>query len=47
MSVQHIAAAADPYNWLFVIGAMVLAVVFFLPRGLVAAPEALRRLWSR
>ena len=47
MSVQHVAAAADPYNWLFVIGAMILAVVFFLPRGLIGAPEALRRLWSR
>lgn len=43
MWVHHIAAANDPFNWLFVIGAMVLAVVFFLPGGLISAPRAVRR----
>lgn len=44
MVVHHVAAANDPFNWLFVIGAMVLAVVFFLPAGLIAAPTALSRM---
>ena len=47
MWVHHIAAANDPFNWLFVIGAMVLAVVFFLPGGLVCAPQAVLRLIQR
>lgn len=45
--VHHTAAAADPYNWLFVIGAMVLAVVFFVPKGLLGLPETLTRLWRK
>ena len=44
MAVHHVAAANDPFNWLFVIGALVLVVVFFLPRGLVALPASLKRL---
>lgn len=44
MTVHHTAAANDPFNWLFVIGAMVLAVVFFLPSGLIALPTTLKRL---
>ena len=41
MVVEHVAAANDPFNWLFVIGALVLVVVFFLPAGLIALPRAL------
>ncbi|WP_010141540.1 branched-chain amino acid ABC transporter permease [Oceanicola sp. S124] len=44
MAVHHLAAANDPFNWLFVIGALVLAVVFFLPRGLIVLPTGLKRL---
>lgn len=44
MAVHHTAAANDPFNWLFVIGAMVLAVVFFLPSGLISLPKALTSL---
>jgi branched-chain amino acid transport system permease protein len=47
MSVQHVAAAADPFTWLSVIGVMVLIVVFFLPQGLLQLPVALSRLWRR
>ena len=36
MLVHHVASAVDPFNWLFIIGALVLAVVFVLPRGLVS-----------
>lgn len=41
MWVHHTAAANDPFNWLFVIGALVLGVVFFLPTGLISAPHVL------
>jgi branched-chain amino acid transport system permease protein len=47
MSVQHVAAAADPFTWLSVIGTMVLVVVFFVPQGLLQVPVALSRLWKR
>jgi branched-chain amino acid transport system permease protein len=47
MGVQHLAAAADAFTWLFVIGIMVLLVVFFVPKGLLEVPVALRRLWRR
>lgn len=36
MAVHHLAAAIDPFNWLFVIGIMVLAVVFFAPGGVLS-----------
>jgi branched-chain amino acid transport system permease protein len=35
MTVHHVAAAIDPFNWLFVIGALLLIVVFFAPEGLL------------
>ena len=44
MVVHHLAASVDPVNWLFLIGLMVLGVVFFLPRGLLGLPAALHRL---
>lgn len=47
MTVEHAAAANDPFNWLFVIGALVMIVVFVLPRGLLALPPALLRLKGR
>lgn len=45
MAVHHTAAAADPFNWLFVIGGMVLAVIFFVPTGLLGLPTAVVRLF--
>ncbi|SLN72657.1 branched-chain amino acid ABC transporter permease [Roseisalinus antarcticus] len=44
MTVEHLAAAVDPFNWLFIIGALVLGVVFFVPAGLMGVPGALARL---
>jgi len=43
MTVHHLAAAIDPFNWLFVIGALVLVVVYFVPRGFISLPEKLRK----
>lgn len=44
MVVHHLAASVDPFNWLFIIGALVLGVVFFVPQGLLGVPTALKRL---
>lgn len=44
MTVHHVAASIDPFNWLFVIGLMLLCVVFFLPEGLISIPRRVRRL---
>lgn len=47
MTVHHVAAAVDPFNWLFVIGAMVLAIVFFVPSGVLGLPQAITSLFRR
>jgi len=47
MVVHHLAASVDPFNWLFIIGALVLGVVFFVPDGLLGLPALLRRLFRR
>ncbi len=44
MGLQHLASATDPYTWLSVIGALILAVVFFVPKGLLDLPAALLRM---
>ncbi len=46
MVVHHTAASIDPFNWLFVIGTMVLIVVYFVPEGFMGLPVRLRR-WMR
>lgn len=43
MTVHHVAAAIDPFNWLFIIGALVLLVVFFVPSGLMGIGDLARR----
>ncbi|WP_105385062.1 branched-chain amino acid ABC transporter permease [Neorhizobium alkalisoli] len=47
MTVHHVAASIDPFNWLFVIGFMLLVVVFALPDGLVSLPARLVRFLRR
>ncbi|MBV1701536.1 MAG: branched-chain amino acid ABC transporter permease [Hyphomicrobiales bacterium] len=46
MTVHQIASSVDPFNWLFIIGAMVLIVVYLVPNGLMALPALLLR-WRR
>jgi len=41
MTVHHTAASIDPFNWLFVIGGMVLFVVYFVPEGFMGLPARL------
>ena len=45
MVIHHTAAAADPFNWLFVIGGLLLIVVYFVPAGLMGLPPAIRALF--
>ncbi|WEZ86265.1 hypothetical protein P6U16_27270 (plasmid) [Rhizobium sp. 32-5/1] len=47
MVVHHIAAGIDPFNWLFVIGFMLLIIVFALPKGLISLPDRLVALLRR
>ncbi len=43
MTVHHFAASVDPFNWLFVIGILVLLVVYIVPEGVLGLPEKLRK----
>ena len=36
MTIHHILSAADPFRWMLVIGAMLVAIVLFVPGGIVA-----------
>jgi branched-chain amino acid transport system permease protein len=47
MTVHHVAASVDPFNWLFIIGGMVILVVFFVPSGLLGVPGSLARFVRR
>ncbi|WP_082547319.1 MULTISPECIES: branched-chain amino acid ABC transporter permease [Rhizobium] len=47
MTVHHVAAAVDPFNWLFIIGALILGVVFFVPSGVLGIPKAISDLFRR
>ena len=42
MIVHHVASSVDPFNWLFIIGFMVLGVVFFVPGGLLVLGTMIR-----
>lgn len=44
MVVHHFASAIDPFKWMFVIGALLVAVVLLFPEGLV---QAIRNLAAR
>jgi branched-chain amino acid transport system permease protein len=37
MAAQDLTAEADPFRWMFVIGAMLMAAVLFLDNGLIGA----------
>ena len=47
MTVHEVAASVNPFNWLFVIGFLVLGVVYAAPRGLIGLPEELRQILRR
>jgi len=41
MLVHHVAAQINPYHWMFVIGAMLVAVVIYARGGLLGLAETL------
>ncbi len=44
MGFEHVVSAANPFHWLTIVGALLVAVVLFAPRGLAGA---LRGLYGR
>lgn len=46
MIVHHYAAAVDPFRWMFVIGAMLIAVVLIFPKGLIGTMASLAEKWG-
>ena len=38
---EHYASAANPFHWMTMMGALLIAIVLFAPRGLVAIAGAL------
>ena len=47
MAFQHVVSAENPFHWLIMLGALLIAVVLFVPKGLQAVPERLRGLRPR
>ena len=47
MGFQHVVSAANPFHWLTLVGALLIVVVLFLPRGLQALVALPRRLLHR
>ena len=43
MTVHHFASEWNPYHWMFIIGALLVLVVRFVPGGLMGLTERLRR----
>jgi branched-chain amino acid transport system permease protein len=43
MVVHHIASSINPTNWLFIIGFLVVVVVFFVPGGLMSIGSIIRQ----
>ena len=43
MGFEHVVSTANPFHWLTVVGALLVAVVLFAPRGLVGSLAALGR----
>lgn len=43
MAFEHLVSAASPFHWLIIVGALLIAVVLFLPEGLRSFPATLWR----
>ena len=43
MTVHHFASEWNPYHWMFIIGALLVLVVRFVPGGLIGLTKRLRR----
>lgn len=47
MALEHIVAAINPFHWMTLVGAVLIAIVLFAPRGLSGSLDELARLLTR
>lgn len=47
MSIEHVVAAINPFHWMTLVGAILIAVVLFAPRGLSGTLDEAARLLKR
>lgn len=47
MALEHIVAAINPFHWMTLVGAVLIAIVLFAPRGLSGTLDELARLLKR
>jgi branched-chain amino acid transport system permease protein len=47
MALEHVIAAIDPFHWMTLVGAVLIAIVLFAPRGLSGALDDAARLLMR
>lgn len=47
LSIEHVIAAINPFHWMTLVGAILIAIVLFAPRGLSGSLDELARLLRR
>jgi branched-chain amino acid transport system permease protein len=47
MSFEHVVSSANPFHWLIVVGALLIALVIALPEGLQGLPACIQRLTQK
>ncbi len=47
MALEHVVAAANPFHWMTLVGAVLIAIVLFAPRGLSGSLDQLAGLLTR
>ncbi len=47
MAVEHVVAAIDPFHWMTLVGALLVAIVLFAPRGLSGTLDEAARILTR
>lgn len=47
LSIEHVIAALNPFHWMTLVGAILIAIVLFAPRGLSGTLDELARLLRR
>lgn len=47
MAIEHVVAAINPFHWMTLVGAVLIAVVLFAPRGLSGTLDGAARLLTR
>ena len=47
MALEHVVAAINPFHWMTLVGAVLIAIVLFAPRGLSGTLDELARMLTR